>query len=413
MKVLNFFTYDYPFEGNDQNFIEDELVMLSTLFDKINVIPIKNKGKFKQNYIHRDNINYDLSLSNHLFKLKNIFKIIVRIFLCKYFWLELTKIKDKKNFNKVKMIIKERVLAENSFLWLLKNKNINLIENIFYSYWSNYTLFSFYLLKKKKIINHCFARSLGSDLNGFIPNDNFVAFINYKFKLLDFILILNNGQKRRLEKEKLIEDQKVIKCYQGIKTQNFSNRIINQNKIHFVSCGRLAKVKNTIQIINLVGSIKNFLSEFKIVYTCIGEGPEIEIIKKTANLKLKNVEFNLVNKVPNLIEFLKENDVDFYINLSLSEGMSFALMEAMSLSIPVICSSIPGNLEIVNSENGYILNTYDENEIKKLANEIKNDYKNQKFKIKRENTFKTVNEKINRKVVLENMKNLLKNKFYQ
>ena len=93
--------------------------------------------------------------------------------------------------------------------------------------------------------------------------------------------------------------------------------------------------------------------------------------------------------------------------------MSFALMEAMSLSIPVICSSIPGNLEIVNSENGYILNTYDENEIKKLANEIKNDYKNQQFKIKRENTFKTVNEKINRKVVLENMKNLLKNKFYQ
>ena len=48
MKVLNFFTYDYPFEGNDQNFIEDELVMLSTLFDKINVIPIKNKGKFSK-----------------------------------------------------------------------------------------------------------------------------------------------------------------------------------------------------------------------------------------------------------------------------------------------------------------------------------------------------------------------------
>ena len=46
--------------------------------------------------------------------------------------------------------------------------------------------------------------------------------------------------------------------------------------------------------------------------------------------------------------------------------MSFALMEAMSLSIPVICSNIPGNLEIVNSENGYILDAYDEDEIKKL-----------------------------------------------
>ena len=106
MKILNFFTYDYPFEGNDQNFIEDELVMLSTLFDKINVIPIKNRGKFKQNYINRDNINYELSLSNHLYKLKNILKLIVRIFFCKYLWLELTKIKGKNYFIKVKMVKK-------------------------------------------------------------------------------------------------------------------------------------------------------------------------------------------------------------------------------------------------------------------------------------------------------------------
>ena len=80
-----------------------------------------------------------------------------------------------------------------------------------------------------------------------------------------------------------------------------------------------------------------------------------------------------------MIKVFKENDVDFYINRSLSEGMSFALMEAMSLSIPVICSSIPGNLEIVNSENGYILNTYDENEIKKYADKLKWDIS--KYKI--------------------------------
>ena len=41
MRVLNFFTYDYPFEGNDQNFIEDEIKMLSTLFDKINIITLE------------------------------------------------------------------------------------------------------------------------------------------------------------------------------------------------------------------------------------------------------------------------------------------------------------------------------------------------------------------------------------
>ena len=152
MKVLNFFTYDYPFRGNDQNFIEDELKMLSTLFDKINVIPIRNKDKFKINYVNKENINYDFSLSNHLFKFKNIIQIIIRIFFCKYLWMELMRVKNKHFFTKVKMIIKERILAENLYLWVIRSKNRNLIKDIFYSYWSNYTIFGFYLLKKKKLL---------------------------------------------------------------------------------------------------------------------------------------------------------------------------------------------------------------------------------------------------------------------
>ena len=43
MKTINIFTYDYPFEGNDHRFIEDELMMISSIFDKVNVIPIKKK----------------------------------------------------------------------------------------------------------------------------------------------------------------------------------------------------------------------------------------------------------------------------------------------------------------------------------------------------------------------------------
>ena len=412
MRVLNLFTYDYPFEGNDQNFIEDEIKMLSTLFDKINIIPLIKKKKFKENYIIKENIHYDLSLSDHLFELKNIFKISFRIAICKYFWLEFLNIRKKNFFKKIKMIIKERILAENSYLWILKNKNINLINDFFYSYWSNYTLLSFYLLKKEKKINYCFARSLGSDLNGFIPHDNFVTFINYKFKLLNFILILNNGQSKRLKDEKLIDNEKIIKCYQGIKVQDYEIKKKDTKKIHIVSCGRLVNVKNTIQIIKLIGFIGKFLNEYKIIYSCIGNGPELKRVKKSAKTNLRNIEFNLIDKVPSLYEFLKENDTDFYINLSLSEGMSFALMEAMSLSIPIICSNIPGNTEIVNNENGYVLSSYNNLDIEKIVKQIKIDLENNNIEIKRINTFKTVNEKINRRVVLENMKNLIKSKFF-
>ena len=46
MKILNL-TYDYPAEGNDHFFIEDEIQMLSETFDYINIIPLKWDSKYK------------------------------------------------------------------------------------------------------------------------------------------------------------------------------------------------------------------------------------------------------------------------------------------------------------------------------------------------------------------------------
>ena len=98
MKKINFFTYDYPFEGNDNKFIEDELSMISTIFDKVNVIPIKKKKKIKKDFIKKDNIFYDFSLSENIFKYKNIISIFFSCILCKYFWREIFNVSKKNIF---------------------------------------------------------------------------------------------------------------------------------------------------------------------------------------------------------------------------------------------------------------------------------------------------------------------------
>ena len=38
---------------------------------------------------------------------------------------------QKKIFFKLKMIISERILAENTYNWIIKNKNLNLQNEIF------------------------------------------------------------------------------------------------------------------------------------------------------------------------------------------------------------------------------------------------------------------------------------------
>ena len=129
-------------------------------------------------------------------------------------------------------------------------------------------------------------------------------------------------------------------------------------------------------ILNFIQKFSQSVRDYEIIYTCIGTGPDLINVKKTADLKLKHVKFNLIENVPNLVEFIKKNKIDFYINLSKSEGMSFAVMEAMSLGIPVICSDIPGNTEIINNKNGYVLKSSNDLEMKKIIEEIKNDLEN-------------------------------------
>ena len=410
MKILNLFTYDYPAEGNDHFFIEDEIRMLSETFDYINIIPLKWDSKFKENYINKENLNYDFSLSQNLFQIKTIIKILFKIIFCKILWHEIFNIKKKK-FKKVLIILKERILAENTYLWVKNKKREIPNKEIFYSYWSNHTLLSFFLLKRENIINKCFARTLGSDLNGFIPNDDFVAFKKLKFQLHNFLIILYEGQREKLKTEKLINDDKVIKCYQGINLQIFKKKQKLDKKIHILSCGQLIYVKNTLQIVNFIQAFSKEAKDYEIIYTCIGNGPDFVNVKKAAELKLKQIKFNLIEKVPNLIDFLKKNQIDLYINLSRSEGMSFALMEAMSFSIPVICSKIPGNTEIVNNSNGYVLHSYENVDINNLIKNILDDLKSNNFNQKRTLTFKTIKEKIDRNIALRDMRNLLSKKY--
>ena len=105
----------------------------------------------------------------------------------------------------------------------------------------------------------------------------------------------------------------------------------------------------------------------------------------------------MVNALENnlcLIKFLDR--IDYFLNFSLKEGMSYALTEAMSCGIPSIVSNIPANTEIVNEKNGYILKEYNKNEFDNLSKKIYSDIKNyNNYLIKKKNNLETVNKFLN------------------
>ena len=56
-----------------------------------------------------------------------------------------------------------------------------------------------------------------------------------------------------------------------------------------------------------------------------------------------------------VITFYQNNYVDLILNLSQIEGIPVALMEAASFGIPMVATNTVGNPEIVNNENGFLI----------------------------------------------------------
>ena len=407
-KNLLLFCYSLS-KKDDYHFLVNEIKFIKKDFEKIIIIPQK-QNENEKDFID-NNIFINNSLQNINYKINYILSSIFKILFCKYLWIEIFTIKNYR-FKNLISIFKERYKAEILYKWI-KNNKLEKENNIFYSFWANHNLISFFLLKKNNRKFKSFSRSLGSDLKGFSKDNSFIPFKNIKFKNLDLILILNEEQRNILKDENLIKDNKIKKNYLGIKKQDIKiNTYINKNKIKICSCGNLINVKNTFAIIDFVKLLNEHKKKYEIEFLLIGSGPLQREVKKYLNTNLKDYNFQYIDRVDNLINFFKDNEIDLFINLSHSEGMSFAVMEALSMSIPVICSNIPGNTEIINNQNGYVLMNDDKEQMTNLSMKIINDLDAQKlFLDKKLASLKTVEEIIDNKINSEKFINILKEQY--
>lgn len=139
-----------------------------------------------------------------------------------------------------------------------------------------------------------------------------------------------------------------------ISTNVLSN--ITNDKLHIVSCSVIRKVKRLDLLIEALVELEKRNITFS--WTHIGDGPEYHNIKKLAAKKLNSENYHFTGFMTNkdVLNWYKENAVTVFVNLSSSEGVPVAIMEAMSMGIPILATNVGGTQEIVdNNINGYVL----------------------------------------------------------
>lgn len=184
------------------------------------------------------------------------------------------------------------------------------------------------------------------------------------------ILITINDEDYQLATKKLHAQKSVYVPGIGIDLQKFSSEGTNSNTVRealgvkpdevmAISVGELCERKNQLQAVRAIHALQNDL----VKYFIIGEGAlRGQLMEEISALSMKDniVLLGYRSDIPELC-----TAADLFLFPSLQEGLPVALMEAIACKVPVVCSNIRGNRDVV-AEKKSLYDVKSTNELTKL-----------------------------------------------
>ena len=172
----------------------------------------------------------------------------------------------------------------------------------------------------------------------------------------DCLITINKEDYKRAQKFKAKEVKYIPGI--GIDTEKIKNikrdrEILNKfgikDEVVLVSVGELSDRKNHKVILEALEKIED-----DYIYIICGQGEKKEeLVNLSKNLKIQN-KVKFLGYRQDVKEILKASDI--FCFPSKQEGLPVALMEAMASGLPVVCSNIRGNSDLIEErKGGYLL----------------------------------------------------------
>jgi len=136
--------------------------------------------------------------------------------------------------------------------------------------------------------------------------------------------------------------------------------------VHLTFVGRLHEQKGLDTLFKSFARLLND-TQSNICLRLVGDGPlrgELTSLAKELKIEDKVV---FIGKSDNVYPYLKETDI--FILPSRAEGMSNALLEAMTFGLPVVTSNIPGNAMLIQDQKNGLL--FEVENVDSMVNSVK------------------------------------------
>lgn len=370
-KCLILLTKTYPF-GNGEQYITNELFVLSNYFSRIIIYPNDYYGSTLEHdkelpanvEVAHINSTIEKRSNNTFFDYLYLFKVIIREFVFT---------DDKKNFIKNfkwnSINFWTQLQLSKSFEKYLEKESFNPEKTIFYSYWFHKSAILLSIIKEKGIIEKFYSRAHSIDLyhqHWGIVNKELKSppFKMFKLKNVSKLFSVSDHGTNFLKKEFPKYSKKISTSYLGVNSiEKKSHSNLFQNTFHVVTCSGMDINKRVHRLAeSLIACNEN------IHWTHFGSGKMIEEVKKNITKFPSNITCELKGVTPNkdIIQFYRENKVDLFINLSIVEGLPVSIMEVLAFGIPVLATAVYGTPEaVIENYNGFLLPVDFSNELLK------------------------------------------------
>lgn len=354
-KQLYLVPLNFPF-GFKEQFLETEIKYWQG--KDILILPILESETKRQ----VKDIKVDESVAKTFGKLRKLdYRALFHLLTNKDLFIELLR-KPGILFSKAKLINLVRYIYLGLRFEHALEQNINFNDgkhHIFYSYWFLWPVYGLTRLKAKHGNISIVCRAHRVDLYAYSQPYNYMPLGKRYAKSVDCIYSISDDGKKHLIEQYGIPEDKIKISRLGVDPQleiklNHHGKK-SKNEVHFLSVSYVKAVKRVNLIANVIDQYAKRYPNKKIKWTHIGAGEQYDELLTLSNSLSFETEFTGMLDNELVYDFYKKNNVDVFVNLSLSEGIPVSIMEAISFGVPVVATDVGGTSEIVKDEVGALL----------------------------------------------------------
>lgn len=352
-------TSSYPYDiGKEDTFLGPEVPHLLNEFDRVILVPERTEG-IRAELPPNAEVDESYAMRGH--RIWRYVSVAVSALRLRLFWKELfcrpqTLLQPTALSSLVYMAGKVQRTKKWMRAFILRER-IDTKHAVFYTYWLEQATLGIGMLKHEYLELNLVSRAHGFDLYEYRHKPPYIPLQAERLKRLNRLhLISEDGKQYICTRYPWFSDY----CHvsrMGVLDPGFLAKPSNDGMHRIVSCSFLTPVKRIDLLFQSLVYLAETHPDHQIEWRHIGDGPLMQELHLLVARAPVNLTVHLLGYLPNktVMQLYHDTPCDLFVNVSSSEGISVAIMEAQSCGIPVVATRVGGTPEIVFAQNGALL----------------------------------------------------------